>query len=539
MAFSKKMIAAIVLIVIVIVAGYIGYNYYSRSVEISQREKVLIVAADDAEAITLDPAVEYSTDSMRIVRIAYDKLLDYKPGSVTEFVPDLAESWDVSPDGLTYTFHLRQGVKFHDGTPVNATAVEYSFERLKAMGKGPSWFIVGPVDTVKVVDTYTVTFTLTDVYTDFLHRIAAGWGFYIVSPTAFKAQATSDDPWAEKWAYDHIVGSGPYKLVEWMHHDHITLVKNTDYWKGWAGKHIEQVIVKEVKEMTTQRLVLEKGDVDISYAMTIPDLLELKDNPDIDAVIEPSFSALYIFIHCTRAPLNDTRVRQAISYAYDYNAAVETALKGTAKQMQGPLPRSIWGWDPNAPTYTTNLDKAKQLMAEAGYPNGVDRTMVYTYPSGDEPKRIAGEVLKVSLAKIGINVDLKGLVWAEQAAEAKNPDTAPDFFSLYWWPDYADPIDYLYGMFHTSMQGEFGYNWAYYSNPEVDKILDTATVTPDATKRMDMYKELQRILVEDAPSLYVFEFPYTMGMRKWVKGFVYNPLFIGTFNVYEMYKELS
>jgi len=522
-----------------LIAGYFGYSYYAQTVEISEREKVLIIAADDGEPITLDPAVQYSTDAMRIVRITYSKLLDYEPGSVTEFVPDLADSWDVSADGKEYTFHLRQDVKFHDGTPFNATAVEYSFERLKGIGKGASWFLVGPVDTVKVVDTYTVTFTLTDVYTDFLHRFAAGWGFYIMSPTAFKAQATSDDPWAEKWAYDHTVGTGPYKLLEWKHHDSVTLVKNDDYWKGWTGKHIERIIVREVKETTTQRLLLEKGDVDISYAMTIPDLLELKDNPDIEAMIAPSFSALYIFIHCGRPPLNDTRVRQAISYAYDYNAAVQSALRGTAEQMQGPLPRSIWGWDPNAPMYTTNLEKAKQLMAEAGYPNGVERTMVYTYPSGDEPKKIAGEVLKISLAKIGIKVELKGLVWAEQAAEAKNPDTAPDFFSLYWWPDYADPIDYLYGMFHTSMQGEFGYNWAYYSNPEVDRILDRATVTPDVSLRMVMYKELQAMLVEDAPSLYVFEFPYSMGMRKWVKGFVYNPLFIGTFNIYEMYKELT
>ncbi len=539
MPFPKKIVITVVLVAIIVIAVYFGYSYYSKTVEISEKEKVLIIGADDGEPITLDPAVQYSTDAMRIVRAVYEKLLDYKPGSVTEFVPGLAETWEVSTDGMTYTFHLRQGVMFQDGTPLNADAFVYSFERLKSIGKGPSWFIVGPVDAVKAVDPYTVQFTLTDVYTDFLHRIAAGWGFYIVSPTAFQAQATSDDPWAEKWAYDHMVGTGPYKLLEWMHHDHVTLVKNDAYWQGWAGKHIERIIVREVKETTTQRLLLEKGDVDISYAMTIPDLLELKANPDIDAVIEPSFSALYIFIHTQRAPLNDVRVRQAISYAYDYNAAVQTVLHGTGKQMQGALPSSIWGWDPNAPYYTTNLEKAKQLMAEAGYPDGVERTMVYTYPSGDEPKKSAGEVLKVSLANIGIKVELKGLVWAEQAAEAQNPETAPDFFSLYWWPDYADPIDYLYAMFHTSMQGEYGYNWAYYSNPQVDEILDTATTTPDVAKRTEMYKELQKILMEEAPSLYIFEWPYTMGMRKWVKGFVYNPLFIGTFNVYEMYKELS
>jgi len=538
MAVSRKLIVGVVLIAIILVAGYFGYTYYTGMVEIAEKEKILIIAADDGEPITLDPAVSYSTDSMRIDRAVYEKLLDYKPGSLTDFVPSLAERWEVSADGKVYTFHLRQGVKFHDGTPFNATAVEYSFERLKTMGKGPAWFIVGPVAEVKVTDTYTVTFTLTDVYTDFLHRIAAGWGFYIVSPSSFKAQATSDDPWAEKWAYDHVSGTGPYKLLEWKHHDHVTVVKNDEYWKGWAGKHLERIIVREVKETTTQRLLLEKGDVDISYTMTIPDLLELKGHPDIEAVIEPSFSALYIFIHTQRAPLNDRRVRQAISYAYDYKAAVETVLHGTGKQMQGPLPSSLWGWDPNAPMYTINLEKAKQLMAEAGYPNGVERTMVYTYPSGDEPKKMAGEVLKVSLAKIGINVELKGLVWAEQAAEAKNPETAPDFFSLYWWPDYADPIDYLYAMFHTSMQGEAGYNWAYYSNPEVDALLDTATITPDVSKRTAMYKELQTILVEEAPSLYVFEYPYTMGMRKWVKGFVYNPLFIGTFNLYEMSKQL-
>ena len=538
MAVSKKVIVGVVLIVIILVAGYFGYTYYTRMVEIAEREKVLIIAADDGEPITLDPHVSYSTDSMRITRAVYGKLLDYKPGSLTDFVPDLAESWDVSADGKVYTFHLRQGVKFHDGTPFNATAVEYSFERLKTMGKGPAWFLVGPVGELKVVDTYTLEFTLADVYTDFLHRIAAGWGFYIVSPSFFKAQATSDDPWAEKWAYDHMSGTGPYKLLEWKHHDHVTLVKNDEYWKGWVGKHLERIIVREVKEMTTQRLLLEKGDVDIAYAMTIPDLLELKGRPEIEAVIEPSFNTLYIFMHTQRAPLNDVRVRQAVCYAYDYNAAVETILHGTGKQMRGPLPSSLWGWDPDAPMYTMNLEKAKQLMAEAGYPNGVERTLVYTYPSGDEPKRMAGEVLKVSLAKIGINVELKGLVWAEQAAEAKNPETAPDFFSLYWWPDYADPIDYLYAMFHTSMQGEVGYNWMYYSNPEVDTILDRATVTPDVSERTEMYKELQRVLVEDAPSLYVFELPYTMGMRNWVKGFVYNPLFIGTFNLYEMSKQL-
>jgi peptide/nickel transport system substrate-binding protein len=535
-----RVVLGVVLVVIIVIGGYFVNSYYQTTITKAQRNKVLIVAADDGEPITLDPAVCYSTDCMRILRIAYDKLLNYKPGSVngSELVPDLATSWNVSPDGKVYTFNLREGVKFTDGTDFNSSAVVYSFERLKTLGQGPSWFIVTPVQDVTAPNAYTVTFTLTDDYTDFLARIAAGWGFYIVSPTSFNTHSTANDTWSTKWAYDHVVGTGAYKLLEWQHHDHITLVKNGEYWGGWTGDHIEQVIVREVKETTTQRLLLEKGDADISYAMTITDLLALKSNPDIQPVIEPSFSALYIFMDCQRAPLNDTRVRQAISYAYDYNAAVQTILHGTGKQMQGPLPRSMWGWDPDASYYTTDLQKAKQLMTEAGYPNGVSRTLVYTYPTGDEPKKSAGEILKNSLASLGINVELKSLVWAEQAAEAQDPKTAPDFFSLYWWPDYADPIDYLYAMFHSSMQGKAGYNWAYYDNSKLDKILDTATLTPDVNKRMEMYKELQRILYEDAPSLYPFEYPYTMGMRTWVKGFVYNPLFIGTFDVYAMHKEI-
>ena len=537
MKISKKIIALIIIIV-AIIASYFAYTQYTFIIEKSEKEKVLIIAADDAEPITLDPHVAYSTDSMRVNRLVYEKLLDYKPGSLTEFVPALAERWEISSDQKTYTFYLRRNVKFHNGEIFNAEAVRFSFERLKGIGKGPSWFLVAPVDKVEVIDEYTIRFVLSDVYTDFLHRIAAAWGFYIMPPSWVKEHSTTDDPWAEKYCYDHMVGTGPYKLSEWKHHDRVVLVKNDEYWGGWTGKHIEKIVIREVKEPTTQRMLLEKGEVDIAYGITIKDSLDLKKNPDIEAVIEPSFNTLYIFMHCGRAPLNDVRVRKAISYAYDYKAAIESALYGTGRQMRGPLPSTLWGWDPNCLIYETNLDEAKRLLAEAGYAEGIKRTLVYTYPSGDDPKRIAGEVLKSSLAKLGINVELKAMVWAEQAAEAKNPDTAPDFFSLYWWPDYADPVDYLYAMFHTSMQGENGYNWMYYSNPKVDEILDKATLTPDVNERMEMYKELQRILTEEAPSIYVFELPFNMAMRKWVKGFVYSPLFIGSFNVYEMYKEI-
>jgi len=495
---------------------------------------VTLTIADALQPSSLDIAIEYEAAAMAVNRVVYERLVRYK-GDTTEIEPELATSWDISTDGKEYTFHLREGVKFHDGTPFNAAAVKFSFDRVLSINQGPAWMFTS-IESIEAVNDTTVKFILKQPFSAFLPVLANIWGTGIISPTAVTNNTVDNDS-AKTYMQDHMVGTGPYTLVEWVHGDHITLARNMDYWGGWPekdGKPIDRVVIKFTTEPATQRLMLEKGDIDIAMNISVDDLAAVSKETGLVLVEKPSLMGTYIRFNVTKAPLDNEKVREAIRYALDYKSMIDKILLGHAVEMQGPAAIGLPGHNNTLPIFSQDLAKAKDLMAESGVKTPI--TLEYVYETGQEDRRMVGELLQSNLAEIGITLEIHTLPWESIWARVSSEDKSqtPDLTANGWWPDYADVQDYLYPMYHSSQWPPASLNIGFYKNETVDKLLDQALAENDPTVRNGLYEQAQELIVNDVASLDLYQKTMTIMMHDWVKGFVYNPIYTEAFNIYDM-----
>lgn len=501
------------------------------------REKTLVIATG-LQPSTLDIGVGYEAAAINVNLAVYERLVRYKPGSV-EVEPELAQSWDISPDGKVWTFKLNPGVIFHDGTPCNAEAVKFSFERAISINLGPAWMLE-PIEKVEALDELTVQFTLKRPYPEFLQVLANIFGTGIVSPTAVKAHATADDPWAQEWLSSNMVGTGPYKFVEWVKGQHIILQRFENYRLGWDGtkNNIEQVIIRYITEPSVQRLLLERGDVDIAMDISVDDWELIKNASGIVLVEEPSMHATYLRFNCAAGPTADVRVRKAIRATLDYNGMIEYVLQGHAVQMQGAAAIGLPCHNDELPLPKQDLDLARTLLADAGYPNG-GFTLEYVYESGHEDRRRVGELLQASLAELGIKVQISELPWPDlwERVSASDPERTPAIVANGWWPDYADVINFLYPMYHSSQWPPVAFNIGFYRNDEVDTLLDQAQVETDPALRCELLKNVQALIYEDCPDIDLYHLTTRIALRDWVKGYVYSPIYTEGFFLYDMWLE--
>ena len=486
---------------------------------------------------TLDPAVNYDFTGAPYLGVVYENLVRAQGVSDAKIVPGLAESWEKSDDGLTYTFHLRKGVKFHDGTPVNAEAVKYSFERLIKMNMGAAANF-GAIDKVEAVDDLTARFTLKFPFTSFLAALSSIWGPEIVSPTAVKAHEKEGDM-GQAWLAENDAGSGPYKLESWERNQQLTMVRNPDYWGGWGDKYLDKIIVRFVAETTTQRLMMEKGDADIAIGMS---------NEDMDAlaasgkVLVPEFASQRIEeirINTTKKPVNDVRVRQALAYSFDYDQAVKGCLSGHAKRMDSITASGVPGYYKPSFMYVKDLDKARKLLADAGYPNG-GFSLPYIWLSGLVFDRCMGEMWQADLKQLGIDLQIQEMplnTWWEAQG---NPETAPIMMMGSWGLDYADATSQMWAMYYSGSFPPGGSNYFYYKNPEVDKLLEQGRVEQDQAKKDKLYQQAVETIYTESPEIWVLQPTERVVMQSNVKGFEYN--FSYTYYYYnfdKMYKEAA
>jgi len=481
-----------------------------------------------------DPSETYSNEVI-VMNNLYETLVRYDPFK-DQYIPVLATSWKVSSDGLVYNFTLRRGVKFHCGHEMNASSVKYSIERnLKGWdGTGPKGasYIWGPIKEIKVIDAYTVQFVLS--YPAALLNVAsAAYCAHIYCPIETEAKG-------HDWFYEgHELGTGPYMLEKYdKEKDMVTLTKFEAYWGGWEGKHFDKVVIKSTPEWATARLQLEAGEVDFVERLSYEDIAALQKTPGIEIVRTPAYQNMFGFFNTEKSPLNNTLVRKAISYAVPYDDIVKYVMHGYARQSKGPVPYGLWGHSEDVFQYKYNLTKAKELLTQAGYPNG-GFSLSYTYNAGDEYERRTGELLKAELAKLGITLELRGMPWEEQwgLATAEDPKVRQDIFVMYWWPDYPDPYTFLWAMFHS--EETIVFNFGYYDNPDYDKLIDDGAAIAGTNKEeaKRMFFEAQQILVEDTPAIFFFDQEYTRAKRASMKGYVDNPAYAHVVFWYYCYRE--
>ncbi len=474
----------------------------------------------------IDPSVSFSNDSV-VVSNAYETLVWYNPpGSAEVLRPGLATSWESNEDATEWTFYLRQGVKFHDGTDFNAEAVKYSIERTMELAMGAS-YIWDPVASITVVDDYTVRFNLK--YPAPLDLIASsGYGAWIFSPTT---TAQHDSAWFNE---GHDTGTGPYMIESYERGQRLIMKRFDDYWGGWRPGQFDRLVFETVEDPVVRQQMIESGQAVVTYELPRENLAALDARPDVVVYSNPSFQNLLGLFNVRRPPLDNPLVRQALSYTFPYAQFIESVMQGYAVQAHGPVPTGMWGHSRDLFQYSYDLDKARDLLAEAGYPDG-GFDLLLTYATGDLDEQQLAEIWKAELAKLKINLTVQGMSWESQWDLARaDPMKAQNILVFYWWPDYVSPYSFLYSMFHC--EEEILFNLGYYCNPEFDALIDRANelAGSDRAEAERMFIQAQEMLIEDAAAMYFYDRGNTHILRADVKGYVDNPAYPHVVFFYEL-----
>jgi peptide/nickel transport system substrate-binding protein len=493
-----------------------------------QQPQVAVYVTGSEVVVFWDPSDTFSNEVI-FMNDVYETLLRYDPFK-DEFEPVLAESYEVSEDGLTWTFHLRKGVKFHTGGEMDAEAVKFSIERTIERGMGAS-FIWDPVDRIEVTDRHTITFHLK--YPAPLDLIAsAAYAAFIFDPDF------SDHEW---FLEGNDSGTGPYTVESNIGAEMVVLKKFDDYWRGWEKPHFDRIVFKWVPEASTRRMMLEAGEADFTEMLPVTEIEALRGIPGIEIVHTPSFQNLLALFNTAKTeeyPISNPLVRKALAYTIPYDDVIEGVLGGYGRQSRGVIPYGLWGYSERVMQYTFSLETAKALLAAAGYPEGGFKLLL-TYVAGDENERRTAELWKSELAKLNVELEIRGMPWEAQVAlgHTADPNERQDIFLFYWWPDYAHPHSFLSAMFETLEPPLF--NFSYYSNPLYDALINRASELAGINRQeaINLYVEAQNILMADAAGVAIYDMEYLRAKRASLKGYIDNPAYPHVVWWYNCYRE--
>jgi peptide/nickel transport system substrate-binding protein len=524
-----------IILLILLVASWSYFLIYARQpqqqIQLATRPDTLVIAMDISDAVSMDPAVAYEFTSVMVVNQLYDKLVDFEPPDLTRVVPEVAESWSYSPDGTLWTFKIRQGIKFANGDPLTAKDVEYSLRRVLILSKTAAWllqqFIAKPEDIV-ATDNYTLTIKLKEkVAPDLFLSVLAFTTSAVVNPREAEAHASGNDM-GSGWLTDHSAGSGPYILEKWDRNSEIVLRANPNYWRGPPS--IKTIIIKHVPEPATQMLLLQKGDVDIAFGLTIDQIQQLKNVKGIRILEYPVLQLAYIGMNVNNTYLSNEKVRTAIKYAIDYDGIIRDILKGGAMKVQTIIPYPLLGFNPATPYYR-DVNKAKQLLAEAGYPNGFDIELAY--PAGAHPQEEIAQKIQRDLAEVSIRVTLRPMAAAEMYQKYRQQSL--QLVLAGWGSDYPDP-DNNAKAFGDYRIKQLAWRNMWYDDKVAD-LVEKAYKELDRSTREALYKQITDYILEHGPYAVLYQVVQYVAMRTWVENFVPDPSFGTYLDLSKVYKE--
>nr|WP_206529860.1 glutathione ABC transporter substrate-binding protein [Brevibacillus sp. SYP-B805] len=464
-----------------------------------------LVIAELSDATQLDP---HKGTDIPSANVYHGKIYE---GLVTqdknmEIQPALATEWK-KIDDVTWEFKLRQGVTFHDGTPFTADAVKKTFARvLDKETASPRASLFKMIKEVKVIDDYTVQIITEYPFSPLLSNLAH-YSAGIISPKAIEQYGLK--------LGQHPAGTGPFKFESWTPGQEIVLVKNENYWGNKAK--VDKVVFKVVPEDATRMAMIEAGEAHLAEPVPVNDVERVQSSPNAKLYRSDALGVDYIGFNLKKKPFDDVRVRQAISYAIDVDAILKGVYNNVGTKATGPMGPAVWGHNPNLKPYEYNINKAKELLAEAGYPNGFNTTI---WTNDNKERQNLAEVVQSQLKGIGINVEIKVVEWgAYLEGTAKGEQ---DMYIL-GWSNMTGDADYnQYFLFHTEAQGNPG-NRSFYSNPEVDKLIDAGRRETDPEKRKAIYAKAQEIEMNDAPMVFIRNDQDLVAAGKNVNGFWMHP----------------
>jgi ABC-type transport system substrate-binding protein len=482
----------------------------------------LIDSRDNYDPRSLDPALSTDVPTGRAVGYVFDGLTRFDPNAKVE--PALAERWDISADGLTYTFHLRRGVTFHDGAPFSARDVVSSWQRALDPAtksgaaqflfpiKGAREFNAGKATTVSgltVKDDSTLIVALAEPLAIFIKMIAMPVASVVPQPDKIPANFG-----------EHPIGTGPWRLVEWKHDDYLLFARNQSYFDG--PPKTDSLRARIIAEPSTAVAEYESGNVDI---LQIP-ASEASDWEEDESrkpnlMSTPALELVYIGINTTRGPLTDPRVRQAINYAIDINRIIERLISGRGTRAAGVVPPALGGYDSTRRAYPYDPAKAKALLAAAGHPNGID---VELWTSLTPIYLRTAQTIQAYLNNVGIRTKIVQRESAASRGAARKGQT--DMILKDWYADYPDAEDFLYPLLHSANRGAGG-NVSFFSHPVFDSIVTASRHELDEGKRNQLYRQADSIAFDQAPMVFLYFYNELYSVQPWVKHFVPPVIFNG------------
>ncbi len=492
----------------------------SAGAALAQTPPGVLIVGQIAEPKALDPAAVTAVNDFRILMNVYDGLVRYKDGAL-EVEPALATQWSISEDGTEYTFTLREGVTFHDGSAFDAEAVKFNFDRMLKedhpyhnTGPFPLSFFFSAVQAVDVVDTHTVKFTLNAPYAPFLSNLAYPTGL-IVSPAAVMAHGAEFGR--------NPSGTGAFKFAEWRSNEAVVVEANADHWDG--APELQAVVFRPITDANTRTAEMLAGGIDLMVEVPPVSLSEFQGN-SFSVHEQAGPHVWFLILNAKEGPMADKRVRQAANYAINKQAIVNDVLEGTAAVAAGPTPPAFaWAYNQALEPYPYDPAKAKALIAEAGA-EGAELTFFVTEGGSGMLDPVAmGTAIQADLQAVGLKVKIETYEWNTFLGQV-NPglEGKADMAEMAWMTNDPDTLPFL-ALRTDAWPDKGGFNSGYYSNPEVDKLLEAARASTDQAERAKLYQDMQVIVQEDAPWVFVANWKQNAVTSDRVGNFALQPSF--------------
>ncbi|WP_420622630.1 ABC transporter substrate-binding protein [Candidatus Poriferisodalis sp.] len=468
----------------------------------------------------LDPSSAFSNENT-ILQNLYETLTWLAdPEASDEVSGVLAESWSSNADATEWTFKIRESVTFHDGTPLTAGAVRDSLQRTIDLGLGAA-FILSSVESMEVPDDHTLTFKLAwPTPLDLV--MSSQYSVYVVCPSA----VGNDAAWFNE---GNACGTGPYTIDSHDPAGSTWLARFDDYWGGWSDDQVETVEMRLIEDPVLAEQLIRNGDAHFTYNLPFDVYTSLEQDSDIDVLRSLSMTNLFGMLNVRRL---SPEIREALVLSFPYDDVTAALYGGEAVRARGMVPLTVWGSSPDLDIPATDLDRARQLIEAAGA-DGL--TVTYSFDAGTTEQQQIGEVWKANLSTIGVNLELEPLTWDARWEKAKSdPDAAQDVFTMFWFPTYVTPYDFLFSTFHSEEAPFF--NLGYYSNETFDALIDEADAISgtDREAASELFRQAQEILIDDHAAVFMLDVPSVEVLRAEFTGHIPNPAYNTVVRFYEL-----
>lgn len=530
MGFSVRWFGVSVIAAACLMAATTGSAAAPSSARATAASQTFVYDSYTQVMINWDPATAYDQEQVALENM-YETLTSFDTKTQT-IEPLLATSWKKSQGGKLWTFTLRHGVTFHTGRPFNAQAAKAAILRMKKLNQAAA-YAWAAVKSITTPTPYTLALHL--AYPQPMDLISSAQ----YSAYMYDVKASGKEDLAKWFGAGHDAGTGPYevKTAAPGQEVELTLKQFPSYWGGWQGKHYTNVVYRIVRQDSTAVQLVRSGQVSFVQQMSPQLWATVKGSPGLRTLTASSFENLLLYLNTASGPLQSKAVRQAISDAIDYNGIV-TALKGAAIRQPGIIPTGLFGHSSTVPLHQTDVARATQLLASAGFGPGKNKiTLSMTYTQGDSNEQLISTLIKSNLAPLNIDLNVQALTTSTKYGKARstNPADRQDMTFIYWYPDYPDPATWFISLLHT--QNPPSFNFAYYSNTSLDKQIDSIEriTASNPAQAKTIYRQMEMTVYNDVPIISLYTVEKQRIVLDSVQGYQDNPAYVDVVFVYKIH----